>query len=158
MWMTAIQIRPAHPTDIPQLAPMLQALWPQSPIEEHAHELRLILGGKAASVVTLPITFLVAETSEGTLVGFVEVDLRSHADGCDPKQPVGYIEGWYVPEACRGQGIGKQLIAAAEAWARSHNCAEMASDALIDNHVSHRAHEALGYEVVDRCLHFRKPL
>jgi hypothetical protein len=33
----------------------------------------------------------------------------------------------------------------------------MASDALIDNE-AHRAHEALGFEVVDRCVHFRKEL
>jgi aminoglycoside 6'-N-acetyltransferase I len=34
----------------------------------------------------------------------------------------------------------------------------MASDALIDNIPSQRAHEALGYQVVDRCVHFRKLL
>jgi serine/threonine protein kinase len=34
----------------------------------------------------------------------------------------------------------------------------MASDAIIDNELSQRAHEALGYEVVDRCVHYRKRL
>jgi len=42
----------------------------------------------------MPLTILVAQVSGGTLVGFVEVDLRSHADGCNPAQAVGYIEGW----------------------------------------------------------------
>jgi len=106
----------------------------------------------------MPIIILVAETSGGRLVGFVEVDLRSHADGCNPAQPVGYIEGWYVAEDYRERAIGKQLLAAAEDWARDHQCVEMASDALIDNEVSQRAHEALGYEVVDRCVHYRKRL
>jgi aminoglycoside 6'-N-acetyltransferase I len=92
------------------------------------------------------------------LVGFVEVDLRSHADGCNPSQPVGYIEGWYVAEAHSHRGIGKKLLEKAEDWARSHKCAEIASDAVIDNEVSQRAHEALGYEVVDRCVHYRKRL
>jgi hypothetical protein len=32
------------------------------------------------------------------------------------------------------------------------------SDAIIDNELSQRAHEALGYEVVDRCVHYRKRL
>src|SRR3954463_9765069 len=82
----SVQIRPATLSDIDQLAPMLEALWPQSSAYEHAQELRMILGGKAALVVTLPIAVLVAEASNGQLVGFVEVDLRSHADGCDPKQ------------------------------------------------------------------------
>src|SRR5438445_8061144 len=100
----------------------------------------------------------VAEVSDGTLVGFLEVDLRSHADGCNPSQAVGYIEGWYVAEDYRHRGVGKKLLAKAEDWARSHRCLEMASDAIIDNELSQRAHEALGYEVVDRCVHYRKRL
>jgi len=34
----------------------------------------------------------------------------------------------------------------------------MASDTWIDNEASQRAHEALAFEVVDRCVHFRKAL
>ncbi len=106
----------------------------------------------------MPITILVAEASDGRLAGFVEVDLRSHADGCNPLQPVGYIEGWYVAEDFRQRGVGKKLLAEAEGWARGQRCVEIASDALIDNVLSQRAHEALGYEVVDRCVHYRKKL
>ena len=92
------------------------------------------------------------------LAGFVEVDLRSHADGCNPARPVGYIEGWYVAEDHRHRGMGRKLLAAAEDWARRQGCVEMASDTWIDNEVSQRVHEALGYEVVDRCVHYRKTL
>jgi len=46
----------------------------------------------------------------------------------------------------------------AEDWARAHGAREMASDALINNDRSQRAHAALGFEVVDRCVHFRKAL
>ena len=153
-----VQIRSAQQSDLAQLARLLQALWPQSPVEEHANELRLLLGGKADLVLTMPLTILVAEASDGRLVGFLEVDLRSHADGCNPAQAVGYIEGWYVVEDYRGHGVGKKLLAKAEDWARSHGCIEMASDAIIDNEVSQHVHEALGYEVVDRCVHYRKKL
>ena len=34
----------------------------------------------------------------------------------------------------------------------------MASDTWVENEGSQLAHEALGYEVVDRCVHFRKSL
>jgi hypothetical protein len=34
----------------------------------------------------------------------------------------------------------------------------MASDTPIDNKVSQLVHEAFGYIVVDRCVHYRKPL
>jgi len=153
-----VQIRHAKATDLDQLARLFEALWPESSAEEHAQELRQILGGKAASVLTMPLTIFVAEGSNGRLVGFLEVDLRSHADGCNPSQPVGYIEGWYVTEDHRQGGVGRRLLVKAEEWARGHRCVEMASDAIIDNELSQRVHEALGYEVVDRCVHYRKSL
>ena len=154
--MSEICIRPAQMSDRDQLARMCEALWPKASAEEHARELTLILEGKP--VVTLPLIILVADAGDGTLAGFLEVDLRSHADGCDPIRPVGYVEGWYVAGSYRNQGIGRRLLAAAEDWARSHGCLEMASDTWIDNEVSQRVHETLGYEVVDRCVHYRKTL
>lgn len=156
--MKQIQIRPARLTDLDRLAPMLALLWPQASAEEHAQELRLLLGGKPESVLTMPLIIFVAEADDGELAGFIEVDLRSHADGCNPAQPVGYVEGWYVAEDYRRRGVGKMLLAEAENWARKHKCVEMASDALIANDLSQRAHQALGYEVVDRCVHYRKRL
>lgn len=151
-------IRPAESSDVEQLAIMCQALWPTSSAEEHAKELRLLLGGTASLVLTMPLCVFVAEDAAGSLLGFVEVDLRSHADGCDPSKPVGYIEGWYVAEQHRERGVGRKLLARAEEWVRSHNCVEIGSDATIDNERSQRAHEALGYGVVDRCVHYRKKL
>ncbi len=151
-----IFIRPAQPSDCDQVARLCEALWPESSAEEHAREITQILEGDAP--LTMPITILVAAGRDGKLVGFLEVDLRSHADGCNPVRPVGYVEGWYVAESHRLRGIGRKLFAAAEAWARSHGCVEMASDTWIDNEGSQRAHEAMGYEVVDRCVHYRKTL
>ena len=151
-----IRIRFAQLSDHTDLLRMHVALWPDASAEEHARELTAILNGKA--VVTMPLIILVAETMERQVVGFLEADLRSHADGCNPARPVGYVEGWYVAEEHRHLGIGSKLVAAAEDWARSHGCVEMASDTWIDNEVSQHAHEALGYEVVDRCVHYRKAL
>lgn len=149
-------IRPATPSDLDRLAPLLHALWPHASLAEHARDLAPLLSGRGPS--TLPMTHLVAESPDGQLIGFAEVALRSHADGCDPAHPVGYLEGWYVDPAHRRRGIGRALLAAAEAWARSHGCHEMASDALIDNAVSQQAHAGLGFTVVDRCVHYRKSL
>jgi aminoglycoside 6'-N-acetyltransferase I len=151
-----ISIRLAEMSDRDQLVRMREALWPKTSAEEHAREVVKILKGEA--VVTLPLIILVAEASDRILAGFLEVDLRSHADGCDPSRPVGYVEGWYVAENYRHMGIGRKLLAAAEDWARSQGCVEIASDTWIDNEISQRVHEALGYEVVDRCVHYRKTL
>jgi aminoglycoside 6'-N-acetyltransferase I len=63
-----------------------------------------------------------------------------------------------VRDAFRSRGIGRDLMLAAEEWARSQGCLEIASDTWIDCVGSQRAHEALGFEVVDRCVNYRKPL
>ena len=61
--------------------------------------------------MTTPLIIFVAATGDGMVIGFLEVDLRSHADGCNPVRPVGFIEGWFVAERHRHQGIGKRLVA-----------------------------------------------
>jgi aminoglycoside 6'-N-acetyltransferase I len=149
-------VRLAQLSDRTGLAKMRASLWPKASFEDHLREIDASFGN--VPTATLPSATLVSGDHDGTLIGFLEIGLRSHADGCDPIRPTGYVEGWFVDEAFRNQGIGKQLMRAAEAWARSHGCLEMASDVLIDNPGSQRAHEALGFEVVDRCVHFRKNL
>jgi aminoglycoside 6'-N-acetyltransferase I len=151
-----VYVRRAKPTDRDQLARLREALWPDTSADEHASGLDPILAGKTPG--RMPLVNFVAETIDGKLFGFAEVDLRSHADGCSPERPVGYLEGWYVVEAARHIGIGRRLLSAAEDWARSHGCVEMASDTWIDNELSQTCHEALGFEVVDRCVRYRKTL
>ena len=99
----------------------------------------------------------VAVRPDGSLCGFVEVGTRAYAEGC-LTSPVGFIEGWYVDADVRRAGIGRALVEAAEAWARAAGYREMGSDALLENIVSHRAHERLGYAEVERLVAFRKEL
>lgn len=131
-------------------------LWPESSHEEQLGDVDKVLATRMSG--TLPAVIFVSEDADGALNGFLELGLRSHADGCDTARPVGFIEGWFVREEARGCGVGRQLMRAAEEWCHQRHCLEMASDALIDNHGSQLAHSALGFEVVDRCVHFRKPL
>ncbi len=78
-------------------------------------------------------------------------------EGCETS-PVGYIEAWYVDEHARGQKLGRELILAAEHWAREKGCTEMASDTWLENEASITAHLRLGYSEVERLVHFAKRL
>jgi aminoglycoside 6'-N-acetyltransferase I len=150
------KVRQAQLSDQNDLARMRHLLWPESSAEEHRREVEAVLhSGKYG---TLPMAILVSHGEDASLTGFLEVGLRSHADGCDTAQPVGFVEGWFVHEANRKQGIGTALMRAAEDWARQQGCRELASDTWLDDERSQSAHQALGFEVVDRCVHFRKPL
>ena len=125
------------------------ALWPEGSREEHASELDdWLAAGNAV---------FVSPREEGGLQGFVEVSIRNYAEGCETNH-VGYVEGWYVDEDRRKQGVGRTLIAAAEDWARAQGCTEMASDALLTNTISHQAHERLGYIEQERIVCFKKML
>jgi aminoglycoside 6'-N-acetyltransferase I len=135
---------------------MQALLWPYASEQEHLAELGEAQASPGQS--QFPVVNFVSVDERGALTGFLEVGLRSHADGCDIRRPVGFVEGWFVREEDRGKGVGKELMDAAEEWARAQGCLEMASDALIDNAGSERAHTALGFEIVDRCIHFRKAL
>ena len=151
-----VTIRKAAVDDRLHVAAMRAALWPDGPFEEHLGEFDQLMATGMSG--TLAAATFVAQDAQQVLVGFLDAGLRSHADGCDVRQPVGYVEGWWVREDLRNCGIGRALVRAAEEWARGQGCREMASDALIDNPRSVAAHEALGFEVVDRCYHFRKAL
>jgi aminoglycoside 6'-N-acetyltransferase I len=149
-------VRLAQPDDLDALSLLFAALWPEESAEEHARELTSLLSGKFPSV--MPLIIWVAEAADGTLVGFIEAELRSCADGCDMSLPVGYVEGWYVAENYRRAGIGLALLRAAEAWAREQGCTEMASDALLENILSQDVHLAAGFTEVDRAVKYRKTL
>jgi aminoglycoside 6'-N-acetyltransferase I len=149
-------VRQAEIGDQEQLAKMRALLWPEGSVEEHGRELQSLLSTQRSGA--MPAAIFVSCDGSGTLNGFLEAGLRSHADGCDPAQPVGFVEGWFVAEGWRHRGVGRALVRAAEEWARGYGCLEMASDTWIDDIASQRAHEALDFEVVDRCVHFRKKL
>lgn len=150
-----VSVRPASAEDAAQVLAMFRALWPTPPAREHAAHIRGLLSGTART--TLPLTLFVAE-AEQQLIGFIEVGLRSHANGCDGARAVGFLEGWYVARSFRRQGIGAKLVRAAEKWCRDQGCREMASDTWASHRLSIAAHRALGYAIDGRYVNFRKSL
>lgn len=126
------------------------ALWPDQTAAENEADMDAWLARPDTAV------FVCQRDSEG-LCGFAEVGTRPYADGCRTS-PVAFLEGWYVDPDCRGAGIGRGLVEAVEAWARERGLQELASDALLDNEASHRAHERLGFAEVERAVRYRKAL
>ena len=125
------------------------ALWPVE-LAAHAAEMDQWLERADAAV-------FVATRPGGDLCGFVEVGARPYADGCE-SSPVAFIEGWYVDPDSRRTGIGRALIHAAEEWAKQQRYRELASDVLLDNTASQRAHERIGFVEVERAVKYRKQL
>jgi len=154
MRMTAMRIRPVEAGDRGEWLRMRVALWPEGTEGEHAAEIDAFLARPADAP---PAAVLVCEGGPGRLRGFVELSVRSYAEGCRG-DVVPYLEGWYVDPGERRRGVGRALVAAAEAWGRALGASELASDTELANVASQRAHRALGFEETERIVCFRKPL
>jgi aminoglycoside 6'-N-acetyltransferase I len=151
-----ICIRLAQPSVRDQLLRFREALWPTTSAEEHARELMLVLEGKAP--VTMPLIILVAEASERILAGFLEADLRSHADAATRRNRCAISMVGTLLRTIDTGGSAENFWLRQKTGHAGRGCVEMASDTWVDNEVSQRVHAALGYEVVDRCVHYRKTL
>ena len=136
--------------DKPEWIRMRQALWPDAPLDYLDYDLDEILADPDKAV-------FVASRVDGGLVAFIEASLRDYAEACETS-PVGYIEAWYVDENIRGQKLGREIMRAAEDWAREKGCEEMGSDTWLDNEAAINAHKKTGYQEVDRLVHFLKRL
>ena len=156
-------VRPAVPEDAAVWLEMRRALWPEDGPGTHAGEIDRYFAG----LLNMPLEVLIAfdarnvvsgfSRTRGRAVGFVELSIRTYAEDCLTDR-VAFLEGWYVAPDQRRLGVGRALIAAADDWGRAQGCTEFASDALLDNDVSARAHEALGFEETAQIRCFKKLL
>ena len=149
--MDQLKVRLATPVDINAWLEMRLRLWPNHERQEMLDEMMPML----AEVASTPV--FLAFTSDGNTIGFLEGGLRKYADGCSTS-PVGYIEGWFVEEPWRRQGVGAALVASFEQWCRQNGLQEIGSDTWLDNLASIEAHQKLGYTVSERLVHFVKTL
>ncbi len=153
------QLRPVRSTDRAEWLRMRSLLWPDDPEGDHQREIASFLntGSFRAVEPFLDWAVFVSVRPIGGLCGFLEASIRPFAEGCTTTR-VGYVEGWFVDDDMRRQGVGKALVMAAEQWAAEQGCTEMASDAHPENTISLRAHRALGFNETGRAVQFHKQL
>jgi len=128
---------------------MRKGIWPEAPDEYLWYDMDDILSADT-NVVFMAF-------ADGKPAGMIEVSLREYGEGCETS-PVGYIEAWFVEEHLRGSPVAGTLTQAAEHWALEKGCTEMGSDTWLDNETGIRAHKKLGYQEVERLVHFVKRL
>jgi aminoglycoside 6'-N-acetyltransferase I len=149
-----VTIRPIEARDAAAWARMRARLWPRAERDELVRETGAFAAGEGETM--LAAVFL-AEDDRATPLGFIEIAVRAFSDGCE-SMPVPHVEGWFVEAFARGRGIGRGLMSAGEVWATAQGFNELASDTEVHNASSQRAHEACGFEEVDRLVKFRKKL
>lgn len=133
---------------------MRHRLWPHADAGDLLNEAHTFVAD--ANDSTIDAVFVAAEAGSQP-AGFIELSIRDFADGCD-SMPIPHIEGWYVEPAARRNGVGRDLMRAAEAWARERGFTEIASDTEVENVDSQHAHARCGFEETERLVKFRKAL
>lgn len=134
-----MRVRAAGPADIPAMVALIRQLFAIE--DEFAFDPEVQARGLSLLVDQDRAAAFVAER-DGRIIGMATAQLLvSTARG----GPVATIEDVIVDAGARGGGIGRQLIGAAEAWARSQGCLRLQ---LLADHANAPAldfYERLGF-------------
>ena len=137
-------VRDLHCSDLAALRPLLKQLGYDVDETELLRRLDSVLATKGHRA-------FVAE-KEGRLLGLVHIfDRPSLEKPCEA-----HVQSLIVDEACRGQGIGRALMAAAEAWSRQRGLGSVALYARVDRNDAHAFYGGLGYEIATTSHFLRK--
>ena len=128
------------------------ALWSDATADDHRAYMAMAL--------SQPERFLqlIVYDQDRRPLGFIEGSIRSDYVNGTESSPVGFVEGVYVIPERRRHGLARLLFDAIAGWARARGCRELASDALLENEASQRAHRALGFRETERVVYFAKRL
>ena len=114
-----VLIREIHKSDRDMWLGMYRQLFPNNSDDALIAEMeRIFKSGKRSAYVAL---------IDDLSVGFAEYALRDYANGCH-SQPVPFLEGIWIDEDYRGQGIAKSLVSYLEQKARMAGFREFGSD------------------------------
>lgn len=144
-----MHIRRATESDYLDVVRLMRQLWPNAPETELTMEIRLGLrSGK--------MNYFLAILDEP--IGCCQLSFRHDYVPGATSSPTAFLEGLYVIPAHRGQHVATALVDAASAFARAKGCDELASDTEIENVDSQRFHEQIGFQEIERTVHYVKKL
>ena len=133
------------------VAGMANKLWKEASFEELSADFEKLLNK------TDEVCFIY-EDLNGCPVGFIHISTRYDYVEGSSESPVGYIEGIYVENESRRQGVSRALVEAAEAWSKLNGYKELASDCELENEESIVFHKGLQFEEANRIVCFIKAL
>jgi GNAT superfamily N-acetyltransferase len=143
----AVVCRPMRAEDAARVALLAGELgYPSTAEQIVARKRELDRQGKSA--------MLVAEDAGGSVIGWIIVsemcslELDPHAE----------VKGLVVAESARSRGVGEELMAAGEAWARGRGIREIVLRSNVIRERAHAFYQRLGYVEQKRQVKLRKRL
>ena len=144
-----MEIKKATKSEIEQVAKLAVKMWDSSTVEELSTDFEDYVNNGG-------IVFLAYRDNKA--IAFAQCGLRrDYVEGTE-SSPVGYLEGIFVVEEERLQGVAKQLLNACQNYAKELGCTEFASDCELKNEESLRFHLKMGFAEANRIICFTKKL
>ncbi len=143
-------MRKAMSGDAKTVAGLAIKMWKSHTVEELTEEFSDYIS-KGNCVVVLAML-------DNCAIGFAQCGLRhDYVEGTDTS-PVGYLEGIFVEEDYRKNGLAKDMLDVCQKWAKEQGCTEFASDCELVNEDSLKFHLKMGFEEANRIICFTKKL
>lgn len=143
-------IRRGGINDLSTLATLANELWPNQTVEAFQSEM-------VDEIKKEEVAFFLA-FKDCHPIAFAQCQLRHDYVEGTKTSPVGYLEGVYVRDNYRKQGIAKNLLIACQNWAKEKHCQAFASDCELENTASLHFHLATGFIEANRIICFTKTL
>lgn len=93
-------------------------------------------------------TVLIAQSADGTRLGFISLRVREDVTGVER----GHVADLGVIQEGRRMGVGSALMRAGEAWARERGLPVLSLDLWATNERARAFYETLGYSAESLCL------
>jgi ribosomal protein S18 acetylase RimI-like enzyme len=93
-------------------------------------------------------TVLIAESADGTRLGFISLTVRQDVTGVER----GHVADLGVIQDARRMGVGSALMRAGEGWARERGLPVLSLDLWATNEHARAFYETLGYSAESSCL------
>jgi ribosomal protein S18 acetylase RimI-like enzyme len=155
MSQNSFRLRPAKPADHPRLRSLDARLIGEAelPGATPAHFVRFQAAFTDRALADPAGTIIVAVDSADAILGYVHL-METEDDVLG--RALGYVSIIAVAEAAGGKGIGRALMAAAEAWARERGYPALVLDVFASNDTARRFYAAQGF--AEDSLRLRKVL
>lgn len=145
-----LTIKQATVENVVLVTTLLSQLWQGHNFDELKEEMRAGLASEESA------TFVAYDWEDA--VGIAQCSLRhDYVEGTE-SSPIGYLEGIFVEECFREQGVAKKLCEACQEWAKQKGCVEFASDCELSNTTSFNFHLKIGFTEANRIICFTKKL
>ena len=143
-------IRQMTADTLPCAARLACALWSNHTAADMEAELTALLHDEGAAIYL---------ASDGSMpIGYAQCQLRCDYVEGTSTSPVSYLEGIYVAESYRRQGVARSLLSTCRSWAKTQGCTEFASDCELTNTESLAFHLRLGFTEANRIICFTQTI